>query len=422
VDTSAYDVVIVGAGAAGLMTAIACGRENQRKILLLNSTQKIGSKILISGGTRCNVTNRLVDEQDYCSGNQRLVRNVLRGFPAEKAARFFEEAGVQLVSEKDGKLFPKSQSARTVLEALLAKIKDLKITVEIGRKVTGLRWQDGLFILYGNDLSYTARTVVLCTGGLSYPETGSDGSGYGLAMAFGHTMVPTFPSLTPLFTSDDEWKKLTGLAVPCRLTLWTGDKKSVSFEGPFLFTHTGFSGPSVLNLSRHWIAAEESSKKVTADFMPDLSEAQVRDRLFKVSEHDPRSKIKNILTAYFPERMAEVLLRKAGVPADVVLNQLKKEERENLVRVLTRCPLEVSGAAGYGKAEVTAGGICLEEVDPRTLESKLRPGLFFAGEILDVDGRIGGFNFQWAWSSAVAVSGGIKKIFNAGRKSGEDVS
>ncbi|MFA7000873.1 MAG: NAD(P)/FAD-dependent oxidoreductase [Candidatus Omnitrophota bacterium] len=398
------EIVIVGGGAAGLMAAAFLG-EAGRNVLLLNATAKLGSKILISGGTRCNVTNLQVTEKDYHGGSARVIRNILRTFPEDRAVRFFEDCGVELVPEKDGKLFPKTQSARTVLDALLARVRcSGKVTIETGRKITGISSDEEGFSLHAESWTCRAKTVILCTGGLSYPETGCDGSGYRLAKSLGHTIVPTLPALTPLLTKDPDWTALMGLALPCRLSVKDAAKKEILAEGPVLFTHTGFSGPAVLDISCHWPAAHALGRPVSACFLPEISEEEFRGRLARATEDNSGKSIKNYLLAHFPERLALTLLKKTGVEAGTVLNQLKKTEREKVLETLYRYPLPVSATAGYSKAEVTAGGVSLEEVDPHTLESKKAPGLFFAGEMLDVDGRLGGFNFQWAWSSAVAVA------------------
>ena len=405
------DVAIVGAGAAGLMSAICCARAGLR-VLLLDGREKIGAKILMSGGTRCNVTNQKVTEQDYESEHPRAVRNVLSAFSSERAVDFFKELGVELVLEPGGKYFPKTHSAQTVLDALLGEVKRLSVRLETGRKVKQVQSDSGTFVLSGPGFTCAARTVVVCAGGLSYPKTGSDGGGYEIARFFGHRLVETSPALTPLLTNDADWKALSGVALPVKLTLLVNGKREAEFEDSFLFTHFGFSGPAALNMSRHWDRArKDGSVKLLINFLPQIAEEKLRSWFKSVAQTSPSKLLKNLLAELLPKRLAEVILKKSNIPESAALNQFKQEWRERLVKRLRASELSVTRVFGYEKAEATAGGVSLDEVDTKTMESKLRPGLFFAGEVLDVDGRIGGFNFQWAWSSGtVAARGVIQKI------------
>ena len=414
-----WDVAVVGAGAAGLMTAIVAAKQSGAPILLLDSREKIGAKILMSGGTRCNVTNQRVTEKDFESENKRVLRDVLKTFSSEKAAEFFRELGVDLVVEPGGKYFPSTHSARTVLDALQRECEKRGVHLAAGAKITKITREGNNFILDGAaESSWHAKTVVICTGGLSYPASGSDGTGYEIAKSFGHSLIFTTPALTPLQTDDADWKSLSGVSLPVRLTLWSGSKKEAVFEDSFLFTHFGFSGPAALNISRHWVRREEkSSRKLTGNFLPSETEEDFRKALAAAAKKYPNQRLKSFVSEKAPERFTEVFLRKLGIPDAVILNQLKRGERELLIRSLFHFPLSVTGVVGYGKAEATAGGVDLREVDPKTLESKLQPGLFFAGEILDVDGRIGGFNFQWAWSSGF-VAGRAAARYNDTQQGG----
>jgi len=404
-------VIVIGAGAAGLMTAIQARRLGA-DVLILDGQDKIGAKILISGGTRCNLTNQRVAEGDYETEEGKALRSILSAFSSEKAVQFFKELGVEVELEPGGKFFPTTHSGRTVLDALMKEISRSGIELKTGCKVKQCAFQKDIsrFLVAGEGFSYEARTVVLATGGLSFPQTGSDGTGYGIARAFGHSLIPTSPSLTPLETDDSDWKALTGLSLPVRVAFWAGGKKRAAYEGDFLFTHTGFSGPAVLNISRHWIRAKgEEGAKVAINFLPLETEEGFREQLLKGTALSPSKPLKNFLAEHLPTRLAETLLKKLAIPPLSILNQLKKTDRENLLRSIFHFPLRVTGDLGYRKAEVTAGGIDLKEIDRATLESKLQPGLFFSGEILDVDGRIGGFNFQWAWSSGVVAARGVTK-------------
>lgn len=419
-DPMIWDTAIVGAGAAGLMAAITAKRAGLGSVLLLDSKEKIGAKILMSGGTRCNLTNEVISTSDYCTHQKNILNSVLQFFPSAKAVDFFNELGVQAVLEPGGKYFPSTHSARSVLEALQREIQRLDISLETPRKVTAIIFRNGVFELFEGRgeacpaPTYTSKTVVLTTGGLSYPGTGSDGTGYEIAKALGHTIIETTPALTPLLSDDKDFHSLAGVTLPACLTLWGNGKKQTALEDSFLFTHSGFSGPVVLDMSRHWIAAKQGS--LTAQFLPGLSEEAFHKQWMQEIQYHPERQVQTFLCQSIPPRLAEVLIQKAGMVPDMVLNQLPKEQRQKLMALLFRCPLEITRAYGYQKAEVTAGGVDLAEVSRRSLESKKQPGLFLAGEILDVDGRIGGFNFQWAWSSGVVAGLGIAEKILSCRK------
>ncbi len=399
-----FDLIIIGAGPSGLMTAITASTEQpDLRILVLEQKNRIGAKLLMSGGGRCNVTNQRVCESDYVAGQTRTVRNILAGFTSKQTVAFFKSLGVEMVPEEEGKLFPATQSARTVLEALLRVLSERQIRLETSQRTNSVKRTDGTFEVAGKGFRYFARAVVLGTGGLSYPETGSDGSGYVLAKALGHQVIPTLPALTPLTTHDPDWKNLTGISLPVRLTLDCGQRKGAVSQGALLFTHFGFSGPSVLDISRHWLCLKSQKPSLVVNFLPFEIESEFLERLIENGQKNPKGSVKKFCSQKLPERLVEVLFRKGDIPEAISFAELSRSKRGALVRALFHCPVEISGTLGYAKAEATAGGIDMKEVDPRTLGSKFCPGLFFAGEILDVDGRIGGFNLQWAWSSGVAA-------------------
>ncbi len=400
-----YDAIIIGAGAAGLMTTITA-HKGGAKVLLLEGQPKVGAKILMSGGTRCNVTNKTVSEKDYNSQQLMRVRNILRAFSNQDAINFFEGLGVELKLEETGKYFPVTDSGKTVLDALM---KAAHGCIKSNCKVQQVTFKDRLFEVGGKDFSYQAKSVVLATGGLSYPTTGSDGVGYRLAAGFGHTMVSTAPALTPLTTSDPAYKSLAGITLPVKLMLFVDGKKTTSMTDSFLFAHFGFSGPVALDISRHWLKAE-GKKEMLASFLPQFEENAFEALLLA----GKNKKVKTLLCEYLPQRLVDVILAKAKIPTDLILNQLSKERRAALIALCLRNGLAISGVVGYSKAEVTAGGIDWAQINGKTLESGIQSNLFFVGEILDVDGRIGGFNFQWAWASGHVVGHEIiKKKENA---------
>lgn len=395
-----YQVCVVGAGAAGLMTAITAAR-NGAQVLLLDTREKYGAKIIMSGGTRCNLTNREVSERDYATNEPNIVRAILRGYTSEQVLKFFNEIGVETAEEPGiGKFFPVQNSGQFVLEMLIKEAVRLGVTIETPRKVTAVEPVNGAFRVSGEGFEYSAQKVVLTTGGLSFPSTGSDGTGDSIVQKLGHTILFREPSLTPLTTADEDWKKLTGISFEVKMTFLENNKSIKSFQGSFLFTHFGFSGPVVLNISRFWICSQAEKKQMLVSFLPNHTEEQIRKEIVQGHFLFPRQTIKNYLQhKKLPDRFVEALLEKCCINRSVPLCDLIKNEREKLIKELFRHELSVIGDKGYAKAEVTAGGVDLREIRKETMESRKVPGLYLAGEILDCDGRIGGFNFQWAWST-----------------------
>lgn len=410
-----YDVIVIGAGAAGLMTAITAARKGA-KVLLLDSREKIGAKILMSGGTRCNVTNETVSDKDYNSGDLMRVRNILKAFDNKKTLQFFKDIGVDLVLEKDGdgnhergrggKYFPRSNSGKTVLEALIKELHTSGVQLIAPCRVSDIKFVKDHYQVVGQDGSYNAKTVVVATGGLSYPASGSDGSGYDFAKKFGHALVSTSPALTPFNANDKIFNELSGISLNLTLTLKEDGKKKFTTTDGFLFTHNGYSGPAALDMSRHYLRAK-GKKTLEVSFLPHLNDATFTEAIAKTIVDHPKKTVKNFLTQWLPERLALAVLLKARVAPETVLNQLKKDRRISLLNTCLHLPLEVTGVVGYSKAEVTAGGVNLNQLNPKTLESLHQPGLYFVGEVCDVDGRIGGFNFQWAWASGFIAGNAV---------------
>ena len=471
-------VVVVGAGAAGLTAGLRAA-EGGATVTLLNAHPKIGLKILMSGGTRCNVTHREVSERDFNAGSRAFVRHVLATFPVGRTIEWLETLGVALKLEESGKCFPESDDAHTVLEALVSAVEHAGVSVETGARVVRLealregasrgggapraaeeaqprresrrgptasgraqgedetraarhaetgspaappRFRLGIQTVHDSaafgagvapthgvtewrapavepDRWLEADAVVLATGGLSFPRTGSDGTGYALAAALGHTIEPPTPALTPLTAEDPLCGLVQGVTVEAELRLGAGGKPVAATRGSLLFTHFGYSGPAALDLSRHWLRAAGSEREVRASFLPDTRGEHLDHDLVRIGAAEPRLTLRRALARNLPERLAEALCREAGADPAGAVSQLPRALRARVVERLVLRPLPVNGTLGYEKAEVTAGGVRLSEVSTSTLESRLVPGLYLCGEILDVEGRLGGFNFQWAWSS-----------------------
>jgi len=338
-------------------------------------------------------------------GPRHFVKHVLEAFRPEEAMDFFRGIGVDLVLEPTGKYFPTTHSGKTVLEALIREVNRLGIELLTGTKIEAVRKSGKTFLLKSGEGEYAAQRVVLATGGLSLPETGSDGEGLKIAAAFGHTVVPTYPALVPLLTGDEDWKALSGVTLETELSFYRLGKKEASAKGSFLFTHLGFSGPAALDISRHFaVAKPEEKPSISANFIPGRSE----ESLAALSRKKNTSNrwLKHFLSDEFglPASFADAFIHKNNLDPTMIFFKLSSADRRKLFHLLRESPLGVTGVVGYRKAEVTAGGVDLKEVRFASMESRIVPGLHFAGEILDVDGRIGGFNFQWAWSSG-AVAG-----------------
>jgi predicted Rossmann fold flavoprotein len=396
------DLIVIGAGAAGLATAIFAARAaSGAQVLCVDGARHIGAKILVSGGSRCNVTNRAVTERDFWGGAPRTVRNVLRAFPAPRAAAFFESLGVALHEEEDGKLFPDSNRSRTVLDALMREAARLGVTIAPGQRVVDVRPADGAFdVLVDGAVPRRARRVVLATGGRSLPKTGSDGFGYELAGRLGHGHVATTPALAPLVFGG--WAALAGVSHAAAITLRVNGRALVRLDGPLLWTHFGASGPLPLNVSRHWHRAEldREPAEVVLNVCPADTFESLEGWLLDQERARPRAQVATVLATRVPAAVADAFAAAAGIAAETTMAHLTRDERRALVHALTATVLPVTGSRGYTYAEVTAGGVPLDEIDPATMESRMCRGLYLVGEIMDVDGRLGGFNFQWAWSSA----------------------
>jgi predicted Rossmann fold flavoprotein len=397
-------VVIVGAGAAGLVAAwhAAAGA---RDVVLLERTPNGARKILISGGGRCNILPSSIDASRFVtSSSAHSLRKMLTSWPLPDLRQFFErEIGIELrLEEETGKLFPASDSAHEVRERLFESVEKRGVDIRMTARVESLeRKADGWTLGIGGEGNLRATTVLLATGGLSVPGTGSDGIGLRLARQLGHEIRETAPALTPLLTEDRDFRELAGISLVSELCCGTG-KGRLRTNGGFLFTHRGFSGPAVLDLAHRLVADPQTPLHINWN----CRSAADWDAFLQAGRG---ARLRSGLRADLPERLVDVLLRRAQVDGDSRMADLSRQQRLKLLQLLTDCPLNVVGHEGYSKAEVTSGGIALGEVDPRTMQSRRVPGLYFCGEILDAFGPIGGHNFAWAFATGrlagMAVAG-----------------
>jgi predicted Rossmann fold flavoprotein len=418
--TESCDIAIIGAGAAGLAAGIvaaeAAGAE-ALQIVILDGAEKIGAKILISGGGRCNVTHDEVHVADY-NGQKPIVRNILAAFDERATVRWFAALGVELKREATGKLFPVSDQASTVLDALLRRCAALHVAVRAGRRVQTVGAMAGGFVVEHTRGRLHARCVVMATGGRSLARTGSDGSGWEIVRALGHTVSETYPALVPLVLSRTMFHaELSGLSQPVELATYAAGKLIDRRTGSLLWTHFGISGPVVMDASRHWVMAQATERRVEmrCNFVPQQRFDEVERWLLEAATSRPRLSLRKCLAAKVPERFAAALAHATGIDPATPMAQLSREQRRALVHALTAFILPVERARGWDYAEVTAGGVPLEEIDYRTMESRQVPGLYLVGEMLDCDGRIGGYNFQWAWATGyVAGRAAARRLTSTG--------
>ncbi len=416
---------MIGGGAAGLMAAASAAKSG-RQVLLLEKNKKFGVKILMSGGTRCNITHNCDSREIVAAfGRQgKFLHSALAALPPHEVVELFESLGVATKTESTGKIFPVSNRAIDVRDALVRFATSQGCTLQNNSPVTGLARTENGFVVSCGEQDYFADAVILTTGGLSFPGCGTTGDGYAWAESLGHSIVDTTPALTPLLSNCDWANELKGLTLnPACVEVWPPSKgeqgsnptpnpkpKSkkkakplMSNTGSFLFTHFGFSGPAPMNVSGE-IAKHPDKKKLQlkCDFFPDQSPQQMIDQLSRLKkEHGSRSVFRTVNESWpeFPRRLVEQLIAQAGIDPSIRLAELSADRLKLLVDQMKSTTFPLQGTLGYEKAEVTSGGVDLSEVSSSTLESKLCPGLFFAGEILNLDGPIGGFNFQAAWST-----------------------
>ena len=406
----AYDVVVVGAGAAGLLAATRAA-ERGRRTLLLEKNRKPGVKILMSGGTRCNLTHA-TDRRGIVEafGEQGpFLHSALAALGPDELVAMFEAEGVATKVEETGKVFPVSDRALDVLQALQRMLAASGAELALDEPVAGIeRDGDGYHVVTPRR-TLRADKLIVTVGGQSYPGCGTVGDGYAWAKALGHKIIPPRPALVPL-TSNERWvQDLKGVTVPdvrIELTpsepgrLAPGARPADARRGSFLFTHFGLSGPAPMDVSRIVTARPQAGVwSAACDFVPGTKENELMERLSTESARGGKRGVLNLAAEWIPRRLAESLFTRASVPLERRAAEFSRGERTSLIDGLKRTTIPISGTLGFKKAEVTAGGISLDEVDSRTMQSKLAPNLFFAGEILDLDGPIGGYNFQAAFST-----------------------
>jgi len=402
--THEFDVVVIGAGAAGLLAA-ARAAQRGHQVVLLEKNNKPGVKILMSGGTRCNLTHA-TDRRGIVDAFGRqgsFLHSALAALGPDEVISLFASAGVATKVEATGKVFPVSNRAVDVLEALRQIVSQSGAELRLGEAVQNLTRDEQGFLLQTDRAEIKAKKIILTTGGQSYPGCGTTGDGYAWAKQLGHKIVPPRPALVPL-RSDCRWvHQLSGVTLPeVQMQIVAGESKKPADErrGSFLFTHFGLSGPVVMDVSRAiTVRPDAGDWRAVCDFLPAISQEELISRLSSAVHANGKSPLATVVGKWLPRRLVETLLAEANINAHRPMAELSKSNRHRLLDALKRQSIPIAGSLGFKKAEVTAGGVELREVDSSTMQSKLEPNLFLAGEILDLDGPIGGYNFQAAFST-----------------------
>ena len=398
-----YDGIIIGGGPAGMFAAITTAERGQR-VLLLERNDRLGKKLLITGKGRCNVTNDCTGQEilQNTPRNGRFLYSAMTAFPPEKTMAFFEEHGCALKTERGNRVFPVTDKSQSVLECLQRELRRLGVTVKTARvkhilaedgQVTGVETQNE---------TIPARWVILATGGASYPTTGSTGDGYTMASELGHTIIPAEGSLVPLETAGNDCQQMQGLSLRNVAVKLLNAKGKVLYKdfGELLFTHFGVSGPTVLSASCH---LKGEGCRLVIDLKPALEENKLDDRILRDLDLYQNRAMENALTDLLPRSMIPVVLQRLEIDPNMQANSLTKQKRRALVELLKGFSVEITGKRPVSEAIITSGGVKVSEIDPKTMESKKVPGLYFAGEIIDCDAYTGGFNLQIAWATAYAA-------------------
>jgi predicted Rossmann fold flavoprotein len=401
-------VIVIGGGPAGMYAAITAA-QNNCKVLLLERNDRLGKKLLITGKGRCNVTNNC-DEQEILKNiprNGRFLYSAMAAQPPASVMDFFEKNGCELKTERGNRVFPQSDKAVSVLECLQSRMRRLGVTVQTARVSEIMTGAGGVCGVKAGAQVFQGRNVILATGGLSYPTTGSTGDGFRMAQALGHTVTATEGSLVPLETAGEDCQQMQGLSLRNVAVKLLNAKGKVLYKdfGELLFTHFGISGPTVLSASAH---LKGDGCRLVIDLKPALEENKLDERILRdLSMYQNRS-MENALTDLLPRSMIPVVLRRLEIDPNMQANSLKKQQRRALVELLKGFSVEITGKRPVAEAIITSGGIKVSEIDPKTMESKIVPGLYFAGEIIDCDAYTGGFNLQIAWATAYAAGCSVK--------------
>jgi len=398
-----YDVIVIGGGPAGMMAAIKAG-ESGKKVGLIEKNSKLGVKLLLTGGGRCNLTH-IEEKRSFCSrfGKEGdFLLSPFSFFGVKETMEFFRNNGVDLIIE-EGKVYPASEKSKDVLNVLISLLKKNKVNVMVSSEVKEIKKEGNRIssLVLSNGKEMKAKKYVICVGGKSYPVTGSTGEGFFWAKRLGHTVKELKPALTPVETKEEWTKNLQGISLEdVSISLIQNGEKSKEERGEILFTHFGLSGPLILNMSRSIGDLLEKGKiKIIIDLFPGKSIGEADKYLQKVFEKNRNKHLLKCLSDIFPEKLCSFIMNFSGVSLDKKPNYLTKEERERMIKFMKKIELSVVGLLGFDKAMATHGGVSLKEIDSKTMKSKIVDNLYFAGEAVDLDGPSGGYNLQMCWTT-----------------------
>ena len=403
-----FDGIIIGGGPAGMLASIIAAQQGN-KVLLMERNDRLGKKLLITGKGRCNVTNDCSAQEvlQNIPRNGRFLYSAMENYPPSSIMEFLESHGCKLKVERGNRVFPVTDKSSSVLECLRNVMHRSGVQIKTERVLEITADDTGVTGVRTAKEKIKANWVILATGGVSYPTTGSTGDGYDMARKLGHTIVEPEGSLVPLECLGDDCADMQGLSLRNVAVKLLNNKNKVLYKdfGELLFTHFGMSGPTVLSASAH---LKGDNCKFTIDLKPALDEGKLNDRILRDLEQYKNRSMENALTDLLPRSMIPVVLRRLDIPADLQANSLTKQQRRSLVELLKNFSLEISGKRPVAEAIITSGGVKVSEIDPKTMQSKKVPGLYFAGEIIDCDAYTGGFNLQIAWATAYAAGMAVK--------------
>ena len=397
-----YDLIVIGSGAAGITASITAA-QNGHKVLLLEKLPKIGTKLKATGGGRCNLTNTL-DNTTFMEsfGKQgRFMSDALNHFDHNALIDFMENIGVATHIPDGFKVFPVTHNSSTIIDALSKELENCEVDIQCNEKVVNISYSD-FYLVTTTHAQYKSKNVAIATGGLGYPTLGSNGDGYAFAKSFGHTITNLYPAMMPLHTKENWVAQCTADTIPkAQITIAIPKHKKIKAQGDLIFTKNGLRGPVILDFAREITPYLDKYKEVPIliNMVKGLNNEQIYTHIKKVSFQDPDATLLEIVCTLLPQSIAKELIMLSNTVSNATLKKQNPQNRDNLIKMISATPLTIIGNDGFDKAMITRGGVNLKEIDPKTMQSKLVKGLYFCGEVVDLDGPCGGYNLQWSFSS-----------------------
>lgn len=404
-------VLIIGGGASGMMAGIAAAY-NGNEVHIFDRNEKLGKKLFITGKGRCNLTNASDNENhlNHTVHNPKFLYSAYNAFNAQDVCDMIENAGIPLKVERGNRVFPESDKSSDIIRALTKLLNELKVNIHLNVEITGINKDEKIYLTDKNKNQYYGDACIIATGGLSYPTTGSTGDGYRFADKIGHEITKTYPSLVPFNIKEEFCKQLQGLSLKNVMLTITDNagKEYFKEQGEMLFTHYGISGPLVISASSYIADRMENNQyKALIDLKPALDYDTLNKRVLRDFEENINRNFNNSLDKLLPKKLIDVIVELSGINPYKKVHEITKEEREKLTFVIKNVPLHISGLRSYNEAIITKGGISVKDINPKTMESKLCPGIYFVGEVLDLDALTGGYNLQIAWSTGYVAGSSV---------------